>query len=136
MATFAQIRAGLKANLDAIVDVQVSDYMLSNPSPPTIQVFPEAVTYHQAMGNGMDAKRFTVQAFVGLTSDVGAQKKLDTWLDDSGSTSVKAAIEADRTLGGFVDDTTVIEASGYKVYALEGARGPVLGCEWTVEIID
>ena len=83
--------------------------------------------------------RYTVQALVGFTTDEGAQKRLDKMLERSGATSVKAAIEADRTLGGKVSDLRVIKASGYRTYELhvQGVRTPpVLGCEWTVEIID
>lgn len=136
MATPAQIRAGLAANLATIADTQISAYMLSSPTPPAIHVFPERVDYHAAMQNGMERNRYTVQAFVGFTSDIGAQKRLDLMLESSGATSVKAAIEASPTLGGVVDDLEVTEATGYRIYALEGARGPVLGCEWAVEIFD
>lgn len=136
MATPAQIRAGLATNLGTIADTQVSAYMLSAPTPPAIHVFPERVDYHGAMQNGLERNRYTVQAFVGFTSDQGAQKKLDRMLEPSGVMSVKAAVEADATLGGVVEHVTVTEATGYRIYALEGARGPVLGCEWTVEILD
>lgn len=136
MATPAQIRAGLAANLASIADTQISAYMLASPTPPVIQVLPERVEYHGAMQNGLERNRYTVQAFVGFTSDVGAQKKLDKMLEPTGATSVKAAVESDATLAGVVEHLTVTEATGYRVYALEGARGPVLGCEWTVEIFD
>ena len=131
----AELRAGLATNLGTIADVQVSAYMLGNPTPPTIHLLPEEITYDGAMGRGMDTWTITVQAFVGLVSDVGAQKRLDQMLAPTGATSVKAAVEADRTLGGKCSDLRVVSASGYKVYALAGQQGAVLGCEWTVQII-
>lgn len=137
-ATIAQIRAGLKTRLDAIDGWQVSAYELASPTPPAIHVglHPDGIDYDRAMRRGMDGLMFRVVAMSGLTTDIGSQKKLDTLLAPSGATSVKAAIEGDPTLGGVIDNLAVRTASGYGVYKTEGARGPVLGCEWTVEIID
>lgn len=135
MATTAEIREGLAANCRQALPTtagQVSAYVKGAPKPPCIQIFPEAHTYHEAMQNGAVGKRYVVQALVGFSDDIAAQKRLDALLDDD---SVKAAIESDCTLGGKVDDLIVREASGYKVFQFEGAR-TVLGCDWTVEIID
>ena len=132
--TISEIRAGLAANLGAIADVQVSAYMLGNATPPTIHVFPEEVEFDGAMGRGADTWRFTLQAFVGLVSDQGAQKRLDLMLAPSGATSIKAAVETDRTLGGLEVDARVVSASGYRVY-VQADGNPVLGCEWSCTVI-
>lgn len=133
--TISGIRAGIAKNLATVVDVQVSAYMLSAPTPPCIHVFPQRVEYDKAMGRGLDTSMFTVQAFVGLVSDLGAQQKLDEYLDPAGARSVKAAVETDKTLAGLVSSVRVTDASGYKLYVLEGSQGPVLGCEFTVEVL-
>lgn len=133
MTTLAQVREGIALNLSTIADVQVSAYMLGNPTPPAIEVVPEQVTYDLAFQRGMDQWNVTVRAFVGLTTDVGAQKRLDLMLASSGANSVKAAVEASPTLGGAVDDLRVTRASGYRTYTFEG-RPPVLGAEWAVEV--
>jgi hypothetical protein len=136
VATIDQIREGLRAALDTIADWQVSAYMLASPTPPAMHIFPEEIDYDGAMHRGMDTLMFTVEAFAGISSDIGAQKKLDQMLAPSGATSVKAAVEADRTLGGIVSDLHITKATGYRVYELHGAaRAPVLGCQWSVEII-
>ena len=54
-------------------------------------------------------------------------------LAPTGATSVKAAVESDRTLGGVVESLRVTQCSGYQTYTLPGDR-QVLGAEWTVEI--
>jgi hypothetical protein len=132
--TVAQIREGLAANLAGIAGVQVSAYMLANPTPPTIHVYPGQIEYDGAMIRGVDRWTMIVQAFVGLVSDIGAQVKLDTFIAPSGAGSVKAGLEADRTLGGLVQSLRVTECSGERVYVREGA-GPVLGAEWQVQIL-
>lgn len=138
MSTIAAIRAGIADNLNGIAGIQAKPYMLANPTPPAAHVIPGAigggdfVDYDTTFARGGDLLYFTVEVFVGLTSDMAAQKRLDTFLDPDGPFSVKAAIEDDPTLGSVIDDLRVTKASGYRTYLVEG-RGPVLGCQWEVE---
>lgn len=130
--TVADIREGLAANIATITDVQVSSYMLANPSPPSIHVFPAAAEYTQAFNRGLDKWTFTVQAIVSASVDTAGQQLLDEFLAPTGDTSIRAAIESDRTLGGVAENLTVTGVSGYQLYADD--RGANLGAEWTVEI--
>lgn len=134
MATLKQIREGLAANLAVLDGWQVSAYMLSQPTPPAIHVVPGLVEFDRAMGRGLDEWTLNVQAFVPLNSDRGAQERLDGLIDGSGATSVKEAVEADRTLGGAADTARVVACTGYRTVAVEG-RGPVLMCEWEVHVL-
>lgn len=135
VALMAAIRAGLKANLDTIDGVQVSAYMLGSPTPPAIHIVPPAIEYHQAMQNGFDELTFTVQAFVALGTDIGSQKRLDLMREPSGTGSIKAALEADRTLGGVVKDLIVRSSPEPQVVTLEGGR-QLLASDWTVTVWD
>lgn len=130
--TVTQIRSGIAANLATVTATQISSYQLSNPTLPALAVFPAGVEYNQAFNRGVEKWTFTVQALVAYTSDVDGQQLLDAYLAPSGSTSVRAAIESDRTLGGVVHALEVTRASGYVLYA--DAQPPVLGAEWTVDI--
>ena len=139
MPDLVAIREGIADALNAIPELQASPYMLSNPTPPSAHVFPDEVDYDQTMGRGHDDWFMTVQAFVGMITDIGAQKRLDLMLNPAGAYSVKAAIEADSTLGGVVDDVQVQSCTGYRVYArsvtISGSGDPVLGAEWRVWIL-
>jgi len=135
VATLAQIREGLATNLREITGCQVSAYMLSQPTTPCLYVVPGDIEFDQAMQRGMDRWTFRVVALAGLASDIGAQKKLDEFLAPSGATSVKAAVEADRTLGGVVDDLRVTAATGYRTYGQPGGQVH-LGVEFTVDVIE
>jgi hypothetical protein len=128
------LREALAANLDTIPDVQASAYVMANPTPPMIQVLPAGIGYDRTMGRGHDDVTFTVQAIVALTLDVGSQKLLDRLCENAAPYSVKAAIEADKTLGGACQDLHVTEASGLQVVEVQtgGAR---LVVEWTVLIL-
>lgn len=131
--TLTQIREALAANLAALPGIQVSAYMLANPTPPAIHLYPAGVEYDYSFRRGYDTWTLTVQAFVGLSSDIGAQQKLDSYLAPSGQLSLKQIAETDRTLGGIVESVRVVAASGYHTYIREGG-GSVLGAEWQVEI--
>jgi len=63
-------------------------------------------------------------------NNVDTTEVLDELLEDEGERSVKARLEADRTLGGAVADLFVAGHSGYCVYP--SPKGPQLGAEWTV----
>lgn len=117
-----------------IPDLQVSPWMLANPTPPTAQVFPTAVNPHMSMGpGGFEEWTFTLQVFVGGVETVsqGSQIRLDEYL--RGDRSITAAIEADTTLGGVVDDLKVTSISGYRVFTTQG-RADVLGAEWSITV--
>lgn len=137
MASLTDIRTGLAANLRAIADLQVSAYMLSQPTAPSAHVFPGGaagdIEYHQAMRDGVESWPMTVQVFVALSADIGSQVNLDAYIASSGARSVKAAIEADTTLGGAAQDLIVVSCSGYRQFVFEG-RPPLLGAEWHVRI--
>jgi hypothetical protein len=140
MSSLAAIRAGLVTNLNTLkstyVDMQISPYVLSNPTPPVIWVKPtqgNVTEYHQAMRNGQETWTLTVQAFVGSGGDKTAQIVLDELLNTTGPRSVKAAIEVDLTLGGATDDLIVRRCISYQEY--QRADGTILlGAEWIVEV--
>lgn len=144
MSSLALIRAGLVTNLNTLKssyqDMQISPYILSNPTLPTIWITPtpgSVTEYHQTfqtMGNpdGQVTWSITVQAYVaGL--DIASQQWLDELLDTSGAHSVKAAIEADKTLGGAAEDTVVQRCISYQEY--QKADGQLAyGSEWIVQV--
>jgi len=128
------VRLALADNLSAISGIQVSAYMLPNPTPPTVHIYPAEIQYDLAMDRGMDLFYLTVQALSGSPDDRAAQQNLDAYLSGDGEQSFKAAIEADRTLGGSCDDLIVESMSGYRLYSFQD-RAPALGAEWRVRII-
>lgn len=131
-ASDAEIRAGLEANLRAIADVQVNPYWLSSPTSPALQILGGRQEYDKAMSRGLDVRYYTVQAYVALTTDIGAQKLLGQLRDPAGPTSVKEAVESDPTLGGIVGGVQVTELGPERPVLTEGRQG--LASEWTVKV--
>lgn len=129
----AAIRAGLKAALStsAFTDAgfMAQDYF-SVPATNVIQFVPDDVEYPAA---DVDAWVWKVQAFVAAGIDKAAQMRLDQLLSSTGALSVKAALEADPTLGGAVDDLNVVGAKGHQIF--ESRAGVALGSTWTVQML-
>lgn len=134
MASLTDIRAGLAANLAVLNGVQISPYVTSSPTLPVIWIRPapdEHAEFHQTMHNGLEWWHLIVEAYVGTPSDIGAQMKLDELVESSGPTSVKAAIEADETLGGVAQTLQVERATGYGEYGRPDGT-TALGAKWNV----
>lgn len=143
MADYDLIANALADSLSGITGVQESAYLLGNPTPPAAEVQFGDTEYDQAFGRGHDRVLAIVRVFVGFSSDIGSFKRLRPMMNNSGSESVKAAIEADRTLGGLVQSLRVTKMTGEKGFLREvtgkagrgSAQGPLLGAEWTVEML-
>lgn len=127
-----EIRAALAAAIsDLVPNVQSSPYLLNNPTVPGTYVTEGEIDYDLAMGGGLDELEFVIVVLVGYTTDIGAETSLDAFRDPA--TGIKAAVEADVTLGGVVDYCRVTKASAPKPYGQQ--TGPAaLGCEFSVTV--
>ena len=111
--TIAAIRQGIAANLATISTLRTSAFVPDNPTPPIAVVIPQRIEFDRAMGRGMDDLTFTVMVIAQRASERNAQSVLDGFCNSSGATSVKAAIESDKTLGGACFDLRVTEMNAY-----------------------
>jgi hypothetical protein len=134
MSEVTTIREALAAALNAGLGegYQVNAYILANPTPPSLSVFPSEVLYHHTFGATNSAYTFTVRALVALSSDIGAQQNLDALMGNNGG-GVKASLEADVTLGGVCSSVKVESAGNYQPYVTDGGS-QVVGVDWTVEV--
>jgi hypothetical protein len=67
------------------------------------------VSYDTAFQGGLTTYSFIVSVIVARVTEGRAQERLDAYASTSGASSVKEAIESDRTLGGVVADVRVVE---------------------------
>jgi hypothetical protein len=104
------VRAGLGTALDTITGLRVFDYVPDSLSPPAAVVEPLEVDYDEAMRRGLDFYRAFILIIVGRMSDRSSQDRLDAYVAGSGASSVKAALEANRTLGGACSTLQVTSA--------------------------
>lgn len=123
-ATVSQVSEGIRVRLATITGLRTFSYQPEQLNPPTAFPVIDSVEYHGAMGGGNVRMRFTVIVIVGRYLDRVAHSNLDGYLSYSGATSLRAAIEGDRTLGG-VAQTLVME-SGLSVSSLSVAEAEFL----------
>ena len=109
MTSLSSLRTGLANRLATISGLRASATIPDNPAPPVAVVMPGRITYDTAFGRGSDEYEFTIMLIVGRVADRASQTNLDAYCASSGSTSVKAAIEGDRTLGGAALDCRVTQ---------------------------
>lgn len=104
--SLADIRAGLGAGLETIAGIRVYEEIPDSPAIPCAVIDLSGVDYDLDFQRGMSTYDFTVHLIVVRTTERRAQRKLDLFID-SGSNSVKTAIESDGTLGGSAFDVRV-----------------------------
>lgn len=100
--TMVQIMDGLETALATIPGLRVAEYKPEAITPPQAIVGVPPIKYHQTMGNGLVELDATVTVLTSKTYTRAGQRQLAAFADPTGTTSVRAAIEADQTLGGVV----------------------------------
>lgn len=134
MGELSKIRDALKANLATIEGLRVSDIIPDSINPPMAIVGgPELIEYDTTMARGADRLLIPVRVYAARTNERTGQDKLDSYITKSGSTSIKAAIESDTSLGGQAHTVRVQQMRGYGSYTVGGAD--YIGAEWLVEVI-
>jgi len=114
MPTLSDIRSGLATNLATVDGLRTSAFVPDEPKPPIAVIFPENISFDSAFGRGLDEYTFTIQLIVSKVSDRNAQSSIDAYCNPDGDSSVKQAVESDRTLGGLIQDLRVTEVRDYR----------------------
>lgn len=129
-ATVSQVAEGIKTRLATVTGLRTFSYQPEQLNPPVAFPVLESVEYHGAMGGGNVRMRWQVFVIVGRYLDRVAHSNLDGYLSYSGATSLRAAIEGDKTLGG-VAQTLILE-NGLSVGALTVAEADFLQVQFSV----
>jgi hypothetical protein len=106
----SQVRQGLKLNLEEISGLRVYELVPDVVVPPCAIIGQLDLVFDTNNARGLDTATIDVMVIVQRFSERSGQDALDKYLAGSGEYSIKAAIEADRTLGGAVDTLRVTGA--------------------------
>jgi hypothetical protein len=129
-----EIREGLADRLRTIEGLRASDYVEGSISPPIAIVgFPSEIDYDLTFGREADQYTIPIRIYVGQASNRSATELLDGYLAKSGTASVKAAIEGDRTLAGACMDLDVARMTGAGVDELGAVS--YLVADWEVTVV-
>jgi hypothetical protein len=118
MALLSEIRTGLANNLSSITGLRTAAVMPDNPSPPIAIITPDSINYDDTFQRGMQTYSFTVIVLVGRAAERSAQNALDAFCSSTGTSSIKLAIERDKTLAGKVYDLRVTNLRAYASIAV------------------
>jgi len=131
-ATVSQVASGLATRLATISGLRTSAYQPEQLNPPLAFPVLNSVNYHRAMGGGDVTMDWTVFLIVGRYVDRNAYTILDGFLSYSGATSIRAAIESDKTLGGVCQ--TLVLPSGANITSLNSADAEFLQIQFQVTV--
>lgn len=136
MSQVGDVRDGLVTALDTIDGLNVAKWIGQNIRVPMAVVGWPTVTYDEAMQRGLDTWTIPIQIFVGLADNRTAVNRLEDYMDGAGAMSVKAAIEADTTLGGACDDVRVSQL-GETFEGVDTTSPSIvyLAAQWDVDVL-
>lgn len=106
--SITDIRNGIATNLATIPGLRTSAELPDQPNPPIAVVQLNNVTYDQAFQNGLVLYNFTITVIVGKVAERLAQQRLNAYAS-TGVGGVKAALQSDKTLGGYAFDVKLQE---------------------------
>jgi hypothetical protein len=106
----SQVRDALKTRLQTISGLRVYEVIPEPVTPPCAIVGQLDFTFDIDNARGLDQANVDIYVIVQRFSERAGQDKLDGYLAGTGATSIKAAIEGDRTLDGTCQTLRVIGA--------------------------
>lgn len=135
MSVIGDIRDALKAALENPTQTNLSTYDTAPDMPqvPCAVVFlDDPVWEPDTMNRGAISYHFIITILAGRVSESGAQNLLDGFLSYSGPSTIVAAIEADKTLGGTASSVFVHRATNYGPF--KAGDTDYLGVQFHVEV--
>ena len=112
-ATIPQIMTGIETRLKTINGLRTADHAPGDPIPPAAFPLVPQINYRETMRRGSYTLPFRVALVVASQVDRVGQHLLAEFASQTGTRSIRAALEGDRettgtqTLGGLVQDLVV-----------------------------
>lgn len=131
-ASISDVRNAIKTRLATISGLRANATEPASPNPPAAWPIPRAGTYHADQGDNVTFP-WVVRVVVNPSDLNRGQTALDAYLSPTGTNSIKAALEADPSLGGVVDSLSVTGWTFYGRVEFEGGL-VLLGGDVAVEI--
>lgn len=129
--TMTAVREGLATRMATIDGLRVSSFVPDAPRPPIAIVLPQRIEFDLNAQRGADRYFLRVMLLVSRADDRASQANLDAYVVGAGS--IKAAIEADRTLGGAADTCRVTSLDNYNYVPVGDTL--YLGADFNVEVV-
>lgn len=126
------MRRGLAAAAAAVPGLNATPHAPAALAAPAFYPGESEIDYDQTFAAGVDDLQIDCYVMVSAAEDRDGQELLDRYLG-RGAESVKAALEADRTLGGACSDMCVRRMQGYRTYG--SGTDTFYGAKITVRVV-
>lgn len=129
---------GLASAASSITGLHCFDYLPDAVPEPCFYVGEINIDYHQTAGGKISAD-VMCRVLVSRADDLSAQRALRAYMQNTGTYSIRAALEAARgapgqpALSGAADDLIVRRMQGHRFYLV--GETEYLGAEWLVQVI-
>lgn len=110
MGTLRNVQTGLSGALGTILGLRVYDFPSDRVEPPAAVLSLPETPYDVTLGGRSDEWTFPLWILVAKADDKASYGEMVDYLEADGPKSIRAVIEADRTLGGACDTVAVIRA--------------------------
>lgn len=127
------VAQGLSDAADTVEGLRCFPYQPASVSPPTFAVGEVDVDFDLSMQRGLDVVVYTCRLFVSDASTRSGIAALTAYLAGAGATSLKAALEVDKTLAGACQQLRVETVRGAGRLFAVGADQYV-GAEFRVRV--
>lgn len=129
--SISNLRAGLADNLKTIPGLRVVETLPDLVNPPMAMISLDSIAFNKQNQNSMAEYTFKISVVVGRVSERVAQQNLDLLVAPEGN-SVKAAVESDRTLGGYAYDVFIPALTAIGAIQINGID--YLSAEFSVQV--
>ena len=127
------ICAGLATNLATVSGLNAFSFLPDSFGTPAAVTSIMAVEYHES-GGQEGIIEAVVTLLVARTDAAASQKTMQQFMDPTGATSIKTAIESDCTLGGLVSDLIVTKSARGPAVTVPPSGIVYLTCDFDVTI--
>ncbi|HEY9472732.1 MAG TPA: hypothetical protein VIS06_02650 [Mycobacteriales bacterium] len=127
------VATGLATAAATIPGLSAFGYLPDSIPEPAFVITDMDIDFDRAFGRGLDQVVLRCPVLLGRADDKASQAKLNGYLSGGGAASLKAALEADGTLGGACDDLHVRRVSGRRYYQVGETQ--YVGAEFEVLVI-
>lgn len=129
--TLAGVQAGLSDAIRGVTGLRVYDFPSDRVETPAAVLSLPQTPYDITLGGRSDEWTFPLWVLVAKADDKAAYGEMVSYLEAEGTKSIRAIIEADRTLGGACDTVAVI---GARPLFATIAGTEFLAVEFTLEV--
>lgn len=121
-------------SLETIDGLRVIPYLADTFATPCALVAIEEVEFHGAFAGGDVIHTFTVLVLVSRASDRAGIELAECYMSQAGDSSIRAAFEADTTLGAVVSSAWVKKAGPMKSLAIGATGATYISVPFDIEV--